>query len=133
MIPFINSSFMKKGLLATLGSRLRDRQSQSQTSSNDVGNDLQGLTSRVSALESAQQSSAVSAPPSDPASALAADMSDQGSLAASNPSMMGVSQMQNSPISEKAFGLPNEQITGTFQSQPQQMLEDSMNVPMINM
>ena len=133
MIPFINSSFMKKGLLATLGSRLRDRQSQSQTSSNDVGNDLQGLTSRVSALESAQQSSAVSAPPSDPASALAADMSDQGSLAASNPSMMGVSQMQNSPISEKAFSLPNEQITGTFQSQPQQMLEDSMNVPMINM
>ncbi len=133
MIPFINSSFMKRGLLATLGSRLRDRQSQSPTSSNGAGNDLQSLTSRVSALESAQQSSAPSAPPSDPASALAADMSDQGSLAASNPSMIGVSQMQNSPISEKAFGLPNEQITGTFQSQPQQMLEESMNVPMINM
>jgi hypothetical protein len=63
---------------------------------------------------------------------MAADISDQGSLAASNPSMMGVSQMQNSPISEKAFGLPNEQITGTFQPQ-QQMLEQSMNVPMINM
>ena len=133
MIPFINPSFTKKGILAALGSRLRGRQSQSPTSSNGAGGDIQSLTSRVSALESAQQSWAASAPPSDPASALAADMSDQGSLAASNPSMIGVSQMQNSPISEKAFGLPNEQITGTFQSQPQQMLEDSMNTPMINM
>jgi len=79
MIPF--NSFIKKGLLATLGSRLRGRQSQSPTSSNGVGNDIQGLTSRVSALESAQQSSMASAPPSDPASALAADMSDQGSMA----------------------------------------------------
>ena len=130
MIPFINPGSGGQGVLAKLAARLSRRQSQSATSSSG---DLQSLTSRVSALESAQQSSMASAPPSDPASALAADMSDQGSLAASNPSMMGVSQMQNSPISEKAFGLPNEQITGTFQSQPQQMLEDSMNIPMINM
>jgi hypothetical protein len=131
MIPFMNFGRPAGGLMSSLASKLAARQSQSATGQN-TSNNIQDLTSRVSALESAQQPAVGSTPPADPASAMAADISDQGSLAASNPSMMGVSQMQNSPISEKAFGLPNEQITGTFQPQ-QQMLEQSMNVPMINM
>lgn len=132
MIPFMNFGRSAGGLMSSLASKLAARQSQSATGQNTSNNNIQDLTSRVSALESAQQPAVGSTPPADPASAMAADISDQGSLAASNPSMMGVSQMQNSPISEKAFGLPNEQITGTFQPQ-QQMLEQSMNVPMINM